>query len=60
MPILILLLILILLIAQIRFWDTFIVVLGGIAILILFALLLAATVVLAVSLVYLRLRGGRL
>jgi hypothetical protein len=55
MPILILLLILIILIAQIGFWDTFAAILGGVAMLILFVLLLIATAALALFLIYRRL-----
>ncbi len=54
MPILILLLILIILIGQIGFWDTLAAILGGVAMLILFALLLMATVALALFLIYRR------
>lgn len=54
MPILILLLILIVLIAQIGFWDTFAAILGGVAMLILFVLLIVAMLALALFLFYRR------
>ena len=56
MPILIFL-ILVILIAQIGFWDTFAAILGGVAMLALFVLLAIALVVLAGMLLVRRLRG---
>lgn len=53
MPIIIIL-ILAVLIAQIGFWDTFTAILGGVAMLILFVLLLAALAVVAGLLAYRR------
>jgi hypothetical protein len=55
MPILVFL-ILIILIAQIGFWDTFTAVLGGVAMIVLFVLLAIALVVLAGLLLVRRLR----
>jgi hypothetical protein len=56
MPIL-LFVVLVILIAQIGFWDTFTAVLGGVAMLVLFLLLAVALVVLAGMLIMRRLRG---
>jgi hypothetical protein len=55
MPILVFL-ILVILIAQIGFWDTFSAILGGVAMLVLFVLLAVALVVLAGLLLLRRLR----
>ena len=55
MPILVFL-ILIILIAQIGFWDTFTAILGGVAMIVLFVLLAIALVVLAGLLLVRRLR----
>jgi hypothetical protein len=55
MPILVFL-ILVILIAQIGFWDTFSAILGGVAMLVLFVLLAVALVVLAGLLLVRRLR----
>lgn len=63
MPIIIIL-ILAVLIAQIGFWDTFTAVLGGVAVLVLFVLLLAALAAVVALLAYRRMqtrwrgRGG--
>jgi hypothetical protein len=57
MPILIIFLIIVVLIAQIGFWDTFAAILGGVAMVLLFALLLAALVALTAWLAYRRLLG---
>jgi hypothetical protein len=56
MPILIFL-ILVILIAQIGFWDTFTAILGGVAMIVLFVLLAIALVVLAGLLLIRRLRS---
>ena len=56
MPLL-LFVILVILIAQIGFWDTFAAILGGAAMLVLFLLLAIALVVLAGVLLVRRLRG---
>ncbi|MCC2665549.1 MAG: hypothetical protein K0R41_4280 [Geminicoccaceae bacterium] len=58
MPVLIFL-ILVLLIAQLGFWDTFSALLGGIAMLVLFVLLAVALLVLAGMLLLRRLRRRR-
>ena len=58
MPIL-LFIILVVLIAQVGFWDTFAAILGGVAMLVLFALLAIALVVLAGILMVRRLRKPR-
>ena len=58
MPIL-LFVILVILIAQLGFWDTFTAVLGGVAMLVLFVLLAIALVVLAGILLVRRLRRGQ-
>lgn len=55
MPILVFL-ILVILIAQIGFWDTFTAILGGVAMIVLFVLLAIALVVLAGILLVRRLR----
>jgi hypothetical protein len=55
MPIL-LFIILVIVIAQIGFWDTFAAILGGVAMLVLFVLLAVALVVIAGILLYRRLR----
>ena len=55
MPVLVFL-ILVILIAQIGFWDTFSAILGGVALLVLFVLLAVALVVLAGLLLVRRLR----
>ena len=57
MPI-ILLIILVILIAQIGFWDTFAAILGGVAMIVLFVILAIALVVLAGVLLLRRLRRG--
>lgn len=49
--------VLVVLIAQIGFWDTFSAILGGIAMLVLFALLAAALVILLGTLLIRRIRG---
>jgi hypothetical protein len=56
MPI-ILFLILIVLIAQIGFWDTFQAILGGVAMLALFVLLAIASLALLAVLIFRRIRG---
>jgi hypothetical protein len=56
MPLLVFL-ILVILIAQIGFWDTFAAVLGGVAMIVLFVLLAIALVVLAGVLLIRRLRS---
>jgi hypothetical protein len=58
MPIL-LFIILVILIAQLGFWDTFAAILGGVAMLVLFVLLAIALVVLAGMLLLRRLRKPR-
>ncbi len=58
MPIL-LFIILVVLIAQVGFWDTFAAILGGVAMLVLFVLLAIALVVLAGILLVRRLRKPR-
>ena len=58
MPIL-LFIILVVLIAQIGFWDTFAAILGGVAMLVLFVLLAIILVVLAGTLLVRRLRRPR-
>ena len=59
MPILIFI-VLVILIAQVGFWDTFGAILGGVAMIVLFVLLAIALVVLAGILLVRRLRhGGR-
>ena len=55
MPILIFL-ILVILIAQVGFWDTFSAILGGVAMIVLFALLLVALLALAGVLLIRRMR----
>ena len=57
MPI-ILFVILVILIAQIGFWDTFAAILGGVAMIVLFVILAIALVVLAGVLLLRRLRRG--
>lgn len=57
MPI-ILFIILVILIAQIGFWDTFAAILGGVAMIVLFVILAIALVVLAGVLLLRRLRRG--
>ena len=57
MPI-ILFVILVILIAQIGFWDTFAAILGGVAMIVLFVILATALVVLAGVLLLRRLRRG--
>lgn len=54
---LILFLILVIMIAQIGFWDTFSAIIGGIAMIVLFILLLAALLALGGVLAARRLRG---
>jgi hypothetical protein len=56
MPILVFI-ILVILIAQIGFWDTFTAILGGVAMIVLFVLLAIALVVLASLLLIRRLRS---
>jgi hypothetical protein len=56
MPIL-LFLILVILIAQLGFWDTFQAILGGVAMLVLFALLAIAALAVVAGLILRRLRG---
>ncbi|MGH6916404.1 MAG: hypothetical protein ACREJ0_01735 [Geminicoccaceae bacterium] len=56
MPIL-LFLILVILIAQLGFWDTFSAILGGVAMLVLFVLLAIALLGVAAALIVRRLRG---
>ena len=58
MPIL-LFVILVILIAQLGFWDTFAAIVGGVAMLVLFVLLAIALVVLAGILLFRRLRRPR-
>jgi hypothetical protein len=58
MPIL-LFIVLVVLIAQLGFWDTFAAILGGVAMLVLFVLLAIALVVLAGILLFRRLRKPR-
>jgi hypothetical protein len=58
MPIL-LFIVLVVLIAQLGFWDTFAAILGGVAMLVLFVLLAIALVVLAGILLFRRLRMPR-
>jgi hypothetical protein len=57
MPI-ILFIVLVILIAQIGFWDTFAAILGGVAMIVLFVILAIALVVLAGVLLLRRLRRG--
>jgi hypothetical protein len=57
MPI-ILFIILVILIAQIGFWDTFAAILGGVAMIVLFVILAIALVVLAGVLLLRKLRRG--
>jgi hypothetical protein len=60
MPFIIIFLIIVVLIAQIGFWDTFTAILGGVAMVILFAILLAALIALSGWLAYRRmLRTGQ-
>jgi hypothetical protein len=54
---LLLFLILVILIAQLGFWDTFAAVLGGVAMIVLFVLLLLALAALALLTVLRRIRG---
>ena len=56
MPLL-LFLILVILIAQLGFWDTFTAILGGVAMLILFALLAIVALAVAATLLLRRMRG---
>ena len=56
MPVLVFV-ILVILIAQVGFWDTFTAILGGVAMIVLFVLLAIALVVLAGLLLVRRLRG---
>jgi hypothetical protein len=56
MPLLIFV-ILVILIAQLGFWDTFSAILGGVAMIVLFVLLAAGLLVLAGVLIVRRLRG---
>jgi hypothetical protein len=56
MPIL-LFLILVILIAQLGFWDTFQAILGGVAMLVLFALLAIALLAVIAGLILRRIRG---
>jgi hypothetical protein len=56
MPIL-LFLILVILIAQLGFWDTFSAILGGVAMLVLFVFLAIALLALAAALIFRRIRG---
>ena len=57
MPI-ILFIVLVILIAQIGFWDTFAAILGGVAMIVLFVILAIALVILAGVLLLRRLRRG--
>lgn len=54
MPILILILVLAILIAQVGFWKTFAAILGGVAMFVLFVLLAVAVVALAAYVAYRR------
>lgn len=56
MPLLVFL-VLVILIAQLGFWDTFSAILGGVAMIVLFVLLLLALLALAAALVLRRTRG---
>lgn len=56
MPLLVFL-VLVILIAQLGFWDAFSAVLGGVAMIALFVLLLVALFALAVALIFRRIRG---
>jgi hypothetical protein len=50
-------LVLVILIAQLGFWDTFSAIVGGVAMIVLFVLLLLALLVLAATLIMRRIRG---
>jgi hypothetical protein len=56
MPI-VLFLILVIMVAQLGFWDTFSAILGGVAMLALFVLLVIALVAVGVTLILRRIRG---
>jgi hypothetical protein len=59
LPIIVIIIILAILVAQIGFWDTFSAVLGGVAVLVLFVLLLIALAATAAMLVLRRFRSRR-